>query len=133
MRRASKSRSSYNLPTQRDILTPIARSPLLRQQLLIHKLIQQLARPHVEPPIDRRRYNPRAFAHPETLTQSSARLNNRRLRKIYASPFEISVPHKVGICIRRKSRREVLHALKRTGKGAGRKLRRYTYYSDFHC
>lgn len=44
------------------------------------------------------------------------------------------VPRKVAICVRRKQRKEVLHALKKTGRsGGGRKKARRNIHSDIHC
>lgn len=45
-----------------------------------------------------------------------------------------AVPHKIGICVRRKIRREVLHALLRTNKsGGGKSPRRRNFYSGIKC
>lgn len=43
-----------------------------------------------------------------------------------------AAPEKVLICVRRKIRKEVLHAYKRTGRGSGRPNRRGPF-SDIHC
>lgn len=40
-------------------------------------------------------------------------------------------PRNVAVCVRRKDRREVLHALRRVGRGGGR--RRRNEWSDVHC
>lgn len=43
-------------------------------------------------------------------------------------------PDRVLICVRRSIRREVLHALKKTGKGRGaKKPPRFNYYSTISC
>lgn len=41
-------------------------------------------------------------------------------------------PHKVAVCVRRHERREVLHALRRVGRGSGKKRRR-NEASDIKC
>lgn len=43
-----------------------------------------------------------------------------------------AVPDEVLICVRRRQRKEVLHALDKTGR-AGQKPPRRNYYSDIHC
>lgn len=42
-------------------------------------------------------------------------------------------PRKVLICVRRKQRREVLHALHKTGRSGPRRPSRRSYYSDVRC
>lgn len=43
-------------------------------------------------------------------------------------------PQRVIVCLRRKARKEVLHALKKTGGRGGRKKKpRRTWQSDFKC
>lgn len=42
-------------------------------------------------------------------------------------------PGRVDVCIRRQQRRAVLHALKRTGKGAGARKRRRNWFSSVRC
>lgn len=39
---------------------------------------------------------------------------------------------RVSVCVRRKQRKEVLHALRKTGRGSGRP-RRYNRYSQVRC
>lgn len=46
--------------------------------------------------------------------------------------LKFPTPKSVIICIRRKIRREVLHALRRVGSGGGKKRRR-NEWSDIHC
>lgn len=44
-----------------------------------------------------------------------------------------AVPRKVGICVRRKQRKEVLHALRIAGSGGIRRDRRRNDWSDVVC
>lgn len=44
-----------------------------------------------------------------------------------------AVPRNVGVCVRRKQRKEVLHALKRVGKGSGGGRHRWNYWSGVNC
>jgi len=77
---------------------------------------------------DRRRYHPEGRYRPPAAFLRSA-------RALVAGPAHqigFRAPNRVLLCIRRKQRREVLHALKRTGKGA-RSPRRRNYWSDVSC
>lgn len=42
-------------------------------------------------------------------------------------------PKRVAICIRRHARREIMHALKKVGRGSGKSRRRRNHYSDVRC
>lgn len=91
---------------------------------------------------DRRFYNPLGSYAP-------ARSLNRRSRLVIVSPnvnksrpvssFRVpsaigfDVPSRVAVCVRRKQRKEVLHALKFTGKGSGGGKHRRTYWSGVSC
>lgn len=43
------------------------------------------------------------------------------------------MPHTVLICARRRIRREVLFAIKKTRKGSGARRHRRNYFTDIHC
>lgn len=62
---------------------------------------------------------------------------NRGRRKVtpYKVPSQIgfSVPRDVVVCVRRKQRKEVLHAFKFTGRGSGSGRKRRNYWSDVSC
>ena len=47
--------------------------------------------------------------------------------------FSFTIPKKVSLCVRRHQRREVLFALKKTGKGSRKRERRRNYFSDVSC
>lgn len=59
-------------------------------------------------------------------------VGSQRARSFSRGVFRFAIPNKVAVCVRRKRRREVLHALKRTRKGAGARKRR-NYWSDVSC
>lgn len=85
---------------------------------------------------DRRTFHPLQDFRP-ALTfgkRSSARVIDRvkPARSFRPSNFHFAVPNKVAICVRRKRRKEVLHALGRVGAGSSRRRRR-NYYSDVRC
>lgn len=92
---------------------------------------------------DRRSY------HPEALTQMRPvrMINSQRPRLIpvaFSSPkykfnnlvptaIGFKIPNKVAICVRRKQRKEILHALKKTGRGKRTSRGRRSQWSDIHC
>lgn len=57
---------------------------------------------------------------------------NKRPRARSRTAFKFAAPPEVGVCVRRKSRREVLFALRRTGKGA-KSRRRRNAWSGVSC
>lgn len=93
---------------------------------------------------DRRRFNPAGpYAPPATFGgRGSRKIVERLLRPskslqagsgfMPASRLGFAVPEKVAVCVRRKRRREVLFAVKGTGKGA-RAKRTYNYFSSIDC
>lgn len=86
--------------------------------------------------LDRRAYHPepRFMRPPGAVERKAARLNTDNLGRSVRDQMmrvRFAMPDKVAICLRRKARREVLHALdltRRSGKG-GAKRRRNTYSS----
>lgn len=81
---------------------------------------------------DRRRFHPLGReAPPATITRRAAR------RHVSAGQFyqtlRFATPQGVVRCIRRKIRRQVMHALKYTGKGSRTKIRHYNEDSWIHC
>lgn len=90
---------------------------------------------------DRRRFDPtdgllpaRTFTSRDAgrVTLTPVKHSGVGSRKSGRDVHKFAVPADVVICARRKERREVLFAYRRTGKGA-RSLKRRTPYSDFSC
>lgn len=81
---------------------------------------------------DRRRYNPtKTIARPHSLVRDATDLVNdiRGIRQSFR------IPNLVTLCVKRKMRREVLHALKlkpKRGRGRG-KPRRRNFWSSIKC
>ena len=80
---------------------------------------------------DRRRYSPLPVAAPKTkkgtaavVISSTVPVKTKGKRTTHRLQESFIVPEKVLTCARRKRRTEVLHALKKTGKGGQRKPRR---------
>lgn len=80
---------------------------------------------------DRRTFTPDAGSIRASAVQRSA---SRLVAVPFSSPAVAAFgdPSLVGICARRKVRKEVLHALKRTKKGARGKKHR-NIWSDYKC
>lgn len=84
---------------------------------------------------DRRRFDPSGFfrrAQALSVLASSVRLK-RRVPFNRRDVFKFAIPDHVAVCVRRKQRREVLHALKKTGAGARAERRRRNYLSEVSC
>lgn len=69
---------------------------------------------------------------PAHVTVSSRTRQEARKRRV-PSALRFANPKRVITCIRRRTRRQVLFALKKTGKGSGAKRRRYTDASHIRC
>lgn len=93
---------------------------------------------------DRRQYHPdKGYAIPFSKRKYQARVEER-IKKVVTktakrkvrydrSVFGFAVPKRVELCIRRKQRREVLFAMRRTGKGSHALVRRRNHYSEVSC
>lgn len=119
-----------------QIVRRIVKRPVYRT------VIKTVAVPRPNPPLqqveDRRRWHPlRALAPAQTLNSRASRRLVEKPR-ITRDPFPslrlgFAVPSKVAACVRRKSRREVLFAIKGTGAGARQKRRRRNQLSNLQC
>lgn len=90
---------------------------------------------------DRRTFHPmmdmrpaRSFFTRPRLVIHDPNVNKTRVRSSrMSSRIAFDVPHHVAICVRRKQRSEVLHALSLTGRGSGSGRKRRNYWSDVSC
>lgn len=57
----------------------------------------------------------------------------RRTRSLLPGAVAFKAPSQVLVCVRRKKRKEVLFAKKKTGRGARSKFRRRNYFSNVRC
>lgn len=99
---------------------------------------------NLRPIEDRRLFHPQGVHRPaRSFTNPRHRLRSVRVKKnpkkvqntAYPS-FHIGfeAPKRVLVCVRRKQRREVIHALGYSGRGVGRKRRsRRSEYSSINC
>lgn len=105
---------------------PIARSPLLRPDLIE----------------DRRTFDPFPLSRPIRKIRGTAKLVHRAspvtaarraVRSRVPTHIAFADPRRVAVCIRRKIRKQVLFAIRGTGKGARSKRRRQTSTSQIGC
>lgn len=84
---------------------------------------------------DRRVYHPlRKAAPPASVSLESRKLVVPRVqRKNSPTLAQFNLPRNVSVCVRRKQRREVLFATRRTGRGASKKRRTRNQFSDIRC
>lgn len=74
---------------------------------------------------------PRAFFSPPRIVVRNA--NRRQVTGLSVpSALGFDVPHRVAICVRRKQRREVIHAKRLTKRGAGGAKHR-NWWSEIRC
>lgn len=127
MAKGSKSKKATTLDglLSPNTLTTLAQLPTSMEQ-------QTYLRSTPDAPIaDRRRYHPARNVRPaDALIRGAA----RPVIGKYTYQTRFAVPHMVAICLRRKARREVLHAFKLTRKsGRGGSPRRRNFYSSMGC
>lgn len=135
-RRSSKKSSTkrFNSPTKRDVLkSPIARRSLLsRNMRTSSQMLLDIARLNGQ---DQRIYTPqrRQLIKPERIVSGFiAPTKIEQHRPLMSANIKFSLPKETTVCVRRGVRREVLHAMGRTGKGSG-KPRRFTSTSKIKC
>lgn len=88
---------------------------------------------------DRRSFTPDVFYRPPKAIRSVVRLAmphtskpHIRARSRFSPVIKFKAPQSVLICVRRQRRREVLHAMKKAGKGGMRRPRR-NQFSSISC
>lgn len=83
--------------------------------------------------IDRRTFHPHRTATVTSQIASPDRKGvTRSLQTLYSSPWRVSIPAKVRVCVQRVQRRQVLFATRGTGKGSKSK-RHYNAETKLHC
>lgn len=127
-------------PVQK-IHEPVYRTVVVKRPVY-RTVVKTVAAPRPNPPLqqieDRRRYHPlRALAPAQTFSNRAQRRlveKPRLTREVFPSlRLGFAVPSKVAACVRRKSRREVLFAIKGTGPGSRQKRRRRNELSNIQC
>lgn len=94
---------------------------------------------------DRREYHPEGDNRPAKsftriaahVVQKQPKKKNQKIsatKKLHqVQTLSFNVPQSVAICIRRKTRTEVLHALRKTGRGISRRRPRRNQHSHISC
>jgi hypothetical protein len=121
----SKSRSSAISKTH-----SIANRPRLLRPATIRHIVAGIE--------DRRQFHPlRQFRPPEALKRQDRRIvpSKRQTKYRAVTPFlKFDNPLGVSICAKRQTRKQVLHAMRKTGKaGIGRQRKRLTPFSKIGC
>nr|QJB20757.1 MAG: hypothetical protein [Microvirus sp.] len=132
---SKRRRRSKKIQGGRDLLTPIAnRSRLPRRNPLIRDLSQVLLDIARLSGQDRRRFNPtKKFMPAQSVSGMTAPRKIQKYKPLAYAKEQFSDPRKVTICIRRKQRKEVLHALGKNGKNGTKNRYRRTQASSFAC
>ena len=84
---------------------------------------------------DRRLYHPARRVLPVRTRRRVARLEAARQTPLYrpaAHHVQFAHPKQVIICVRRNRRKEIMHALKKTGRGGQKKPKR-NFWSEVKC
>lgn len=133
-RRSRRRRSESNVPnaTPLSSLAPLSRAYYSPLRLDLDRLA---------PPanLDRRVHHPLGEYRPAVaFSGHPVRTNVVRPSKfksnLYVSPkVRFAVPKKTLICVRRAERKEVLHALKKVGRGRGGGRKRRNWFSEVTC
>lgn len=138
-RMSRRSRRRRSTDRTDAIASQIANPRLFRPTPLIVTRLPPVHRAEVE---DRRTHHPLGFfrparmitGHPSHLVAKPGPAKFRRASLQVPKAIAFEAPKKTLICVRRKQRKEVLHALKKTGKGGGKRRRpRRNWYSAISC
>lgn len=135
-KRASGSRSSKQ--RQREVITPTPSLAPLSDVSLVRAIAQQrihqaeLAAGRPDPILDRRRWLPPKYPRPVAARRKHRLIGLRVQSPLYGLHFRS--PIRVQLCVRRRVRKEVLHAFRRIGKGKGsRRTKRRNEWSSIGC
>lgn len=128
---------------EKDRLREVLSEPLTVQFSRLPKPIAVVRPSDLRPVEDRRSYYPARFRPARLIDGSSnyrlvvakpATKPAARTKSRLPSAVGFQDPRKVVICVRRKIRKEVLHALRKTGRGGSRSWKRKrNVYSDVRC
>lgn len=125
-------RKKRNRSGQRDVI-PIA-NPVAVRNIVAGPLLSDRRLFHPDPvtPVYSPRKSQRRIVEVPNVSRSG-RKAVRSSKRSRGFKFSFAVPRKVELCVRRHRRREVLFAMRRTGKGSRAVRRRRNYYSGVTC
>jgi len=135
----ARRRKNRSRTTQRDIIKqPIASRRLLSPVRNKKQLLLDNARIYSR---DNRLFDPLPkMMRPPRLSSGRISLTNIRQQKtipkskpLMAITEAFNIPKKTLVCVRRGVRKEVIHALKLTSKGAGASRRRKSQFTNVRC
>lgn len=127
-------------PTNYPILGPAPRSVTLQNRLnRVTAMLEAVRLLQATTPLmqieDRRQWHPQGAWRPaKSLNRANHLLRLPKGKRGLPSSVSFEEAHRVAVCVRRKKRREVLHALRRTGR-PGRKTKApvRNWLSSIHC
>lgn len=143
-RRRTRERSEETSDFSNDLKTLLrspSQSPYVVQPLVHHTSPSSQVLSDIE---DRRTWHPQAEQRParsfdrpthSLVVPRHPKNVNKSRAGASALPHQVQfdAPNKVLVCVRRAQRKQVLFALKKTGKGAKARKHRRSYYSDIRC
>ena len=132
MSKRSKSRKQSSLSARRDVVNTPITNPRLLGGIQIRTQSQQLldlARIFGQ---DDRAYSPHTIRPARTVTGRIASTTIQKKRPLRKARFQFSTPRTVTVCVRRRVRKEVMHATGSAGRRHFRKPRR-NYNSNIRC
>lgn len=120
---------------QRDLSTPVASLPAVRpivsRPLVSDRRLYHPAK-EVAPVYSPRKSQRRILEVPKNVSLPS-RKKAAASKRSRGYKFTFAVPRAVELCVRRAKRRQVLFAMRRTGKGSRKLRRRRNYWSGVTC
>lgn len=129
---ARRSPSSKSHASGQRALSQISANP----RLLLRPISVSLSPSRIDLRIfeDRRTWHPVRFARPVVSVgpRSDTRLMVKPA-KTFSPAVTFANPKRVLVCVRRKVRKEVLHAFGKTGGGSSRRPKRRNQFSDVSC
>ncbi|AJK28318.1 hypothetical protein [Eel River basin pequenovirus] len=123
-RRPKSSRKTTRISSAMS--APIARRSLLRNPQPL--TIFEDRRTWTPAPIGLRNPPPRNYA---TTSRTGKRISSPKWKPVFNVSF--ADPQRTFICVRRKRRKEVMFALRKTGKGSAARKRRRNFWSRVSC
>lgn len=135
-KRSSKSNKRLRSPSGRDFVTSIA-SPRLFQRSVRSQsqLLLDNARLMMQ---DNRASYPKQLRvkvrpAPKRVSGLTASVGVDKNRSLSRARLQFDLPKQVTVCVRRQIRKEVIHAIGKSGRGAKRRRPRYNSWSQISC
>lgn len=112
-----------------DIAKTLLRSPTYTLTPIIRTTLPTPPPELVLAQLDRRAFRPDASVRPPGAIQRK----DARLKLTNTNHITFDQPNRIAICARRKQRKEVLHALKKTGRNSGHGRKTRNFWSSIKC